>query len=119
MPQQPQIEHGIGSGVLISPDGYIVTNGHVVDGATEIKVTLHDRRVLSGKLIGVDKLTDLAVVKVNASDLPSIAWGDSSKLQPGANGTGFRQPLRLLPVLRHPRHRERGRSSESLFRRCT
>jgi len=93
MPQQPQIEHGIGSGVLISPDGYIVTNGHVVDGATEIKVTLHDRRVLSGKLIGVDKLTDLAVVKVNASDLPSIAWGDSSKLQPGQTVLAFGSPF--------------------------
>jgi serine protease Do len=93
MPQQPQIEHGIGSGVLISPDGYIVTNGHVVDGATEIKVTLHDRRVLSGKLIGVDKLTDLAVVKVNASELPSIAWGDSSKLQPGQTVLAFGSPF--------------------------
>lgn len=93
MPQQPQIEHGIGSGVLISPDGYIVTNGHVIDGATEIKVTLHDRRVLSGKLIGVDKLTDLAVVKVNASDLPSIAWGDSSKLQPGQTVLAFGSPF--------------------------
>ena len=93
MPQQPQIEHGIGSGVLISPDGYIVTNGHVVDGATEIKVTLHDRRVLSGKLVGVDKLTDLAVVKVNATGLPSIAWGDSSKLQPGQTVLAFGSPF--------------------------
>jgi serine protease Do len=93
MPQQPQIEHGIGSGVIISPDGYIVTNGHVVDGATEIKVTLHDRRVLSGKLVGTDKLTDLAVVKVNAGDLPSIAWGDSSKLQPGQTVLAFGSPF--------------------------
>lgn len=93
MPQQPQIEHGIGSGVIISPDGYIVTNGHVVDGATDIKVTLNDRRVLSGKLVGTDKLTDLAVVKVNASDLPSIAWGDSSKLQPGQTVLAFGSPF--------------------------
>ena len=93
MPQQPQIEHGIGSGVIISPDGYIVTNGHVVDGASEIKVTLNDRRVLSGKVIGVDKLTDLAVVKVNAGELPSIAWGDSSKLQPGQTVLAFGSPF--------------------------
>ena len=46
MPQRPQIEHGVGSGVIISPDGYIVTNNHVVDGATQIRVTLNDRRVL-------------------------------------------------------------------------
>ena len=49
-PQQPQIEHGIGSGVIISPDGYIATNAHVVDGATEVRVTLHDRRILKAVL---------------------------------------------------------------------
>jgi serine protease Do len=72
-PTQPQIQHGVGSGIIISPDGYIVTNNHVVDGATQIKVTLNDRRILSAKVVGVDKLTDLAVLKVNASDLPTIA----------------------------------------------
>ena len=77
------IQHGIGSGVIISPNGYIVTNNHVVDGATQIRVTLHDRRVLSAKVIGVDKLTDLAVIKVDARDLPAMSWGDSSKLEPG------------------------------------
>jgi serine protease Do len=93
MQRQPQIEHGIGSGVIISPDGYIVTNGHVVDGATQIKVTMHDRRVLTGKLVGVDKLNDLAVVKVDAKDLPSIAWGDSKKLQPGQTVLAFGSPF--------------------------
>jgi serine protease Do len=92
-PQQPQLEHGIGSGVIISPDGYIVTNNHVVDGATEVRVTLHDRRVLKAKVIGTDKLTDLAVVKVNATDLPSIAWGDSSKLEPGQTVLAFGSPF--------------------------
>jgi serine protease Do len=93
MPQQQQIEHGIGSGIIISPDGYIVTNNHVVDGATNIKVTLNDRRILNAKVIGVDKLTDLAVIKVNASDLPSIAWGDSTKLQPGQTVLAFGSPF--------------------------
>src|SRR5581483_4939438 len=69
-PQGPQIEHGLGSGVIISPDGYIVTNNHVVDGATDIRVTMTDKRILPAKLIGRDKLTDLAVIKVNATDLP-------------------------------------------------
>jgi serine protease Do len=92
-PQQPQIEHGLGSGVIISPDGYIVTNNHVVDGATDIRVTLHDRRILAAKLIGRDKLTDLAVIKVNASDLPSVPWGDSTKLQPGETVLAFGNPL--------------------------
>src|SRR5438477_9102230 len=92
-PQQPEIEHGLGSGVIISPDGYIVTNNHVVDGATDIRVTLHDRRILPAKLIGRDKLTDLAVVKVNASDLPSVPCRDSTKLQPGETVLAFDNPL--------------------------
>ena len=91
--QQPQIEHGVGSGIIISPDGYIVTNNHVVDGATDIKVTLNDRRVLNAKVIGVDKLTDLAVIKVNATNLPSITWGDSTKLQPGQTVLAFGSPF--------------------------
>src|ERR1700682_2668792 len=85
-PQQPQIEHGLGSGVIISPDGYIVTNNHVVDGAMDIRVTMGDKRILPAKLVGRDKLTDLAVIKVNASDLPSVPWGDSAKLRPGQTG---------------------------------
>ncbi len=93
MPQQPQIEHGVGSGIIISPDGYIVTNNHVVNGATSIKVTLNDRRILNAKVVGVDKLNDLAVVKVNASNLPSIAWGDSTKLQPGQTVLAFGSPF--------------------------
>ena len=91
--QQPQIEHGVGSGIIISPDGYIVTNNHVVDGATNIKVTLNDRRILSAKVVGVDKLNDLAVLKVNASNLHSIAWGDSTKLQPGQTVLAFGSPF--------------------------
>jgi len=90
---QRQIEHGVGSGIIISPDGYIVTNGHVVDGAVQMKVTLNDRRVLNAKLIGVDKLTDLAVIKVDATDLPCIAWGDSTKLQPGQTVLAFGSPF--------------------------
>jgi serine protease Do len=93
LPSQPQIEHGVGSGIIISPDGYIVTNDHVVDGATSIKVTLNDRRILSAKVVGVDKLTDLAVLKVNASDLPTIVWGDSTKLEPGQTVLAFGSPF--------------------------
>jgi serine protease Do len=93
MPQQQQIEHGIGSGIIISPDGYIVTNNHVIDNATEIRVTLNDRRVMKAKLIGADKLTDLAVIKVNATGLPSIAWGDSNKLHPGQTVLAFGSPF--------------------------
>ncbi|NYF53131.1 Do family serine endopeptidase [Tunturiibacter gelidoferens] len=92
-PQQPQLEHGIGSGIIISPDGYIVTNNHVIDGAVEMRVTLHDRRVLKAKLVGRDPLTDIAVIKVEAHDLPSIAWGDSTKLKPGQTVLAFGSPF--------------------------
>lgn len=96
VPSQPQFEHGVGSGVIISPDGYIVTNNHVVDGATNIKVTLNDRRILSAKVIGTDKLTDLAVIKVAATGLPSIAWGDSAVLRPGQTVLAFGSPFGSL-----------------------
>jgi serine protease Do len=92
---EPQIEHGIGSGVLISPDGYIVTNNHVVDGAVEMRVTMSDRRVLSAKLIGVDPLTDLAVIKVNGTNLPNVPWGDSKALHPGQTVLAFGNPFGL------------------------
>ena len=94
-PQRPQIEHGLGSGVIISPDGYIVTNNHVVDGAVDINVTLSDRRILRGKLVGADPLTDLAVIKVNATDLPSVPWGQSSNLHPGQTVLAFGNPFGL------------------------
>jgi serine protease Do len=92
-PQAPQIEHGIGSGVIISPDGYIVTNNHVIDGAMQIRVTLNDRRVLPAKLVGADKLTDLAVIKVDANNLPTIGWGDSTELKPGQTVLAFGSPF--------------------------
>ncbi len=95
-PAQPEFEHGIGSGVIISPDGYILTNNHVIEGARDIKVTLHDRRVLNGHVVGTDKLTDLAVVKVNAADLPAIAWGDSNQLQQGQTVLAFGSPFGSL-----------------------
>jgi serine protease Do len=88
-----QIQHGIGSGIIISPDGYIVTNQHVVDGATQIRVTLDDRRVFTGKLIGEDKLNDLAVIKINADHLAAIPWGDSARLHPGQTVLAFGSPF--------------------------
>jgi serine protease Do len=92
MMPRPKVEHGLGSGVIISPDGYIVTNNHVVDGATDILVTMSNRDVLSAKLIGTDPLTDLAVIKVNGKNLPSVPWGDSSKLRPGQTVLAFGNP---------------------------
>jgi serine protease Do len=90
--RQPQIEHGMGSGVVISPDGYIVTNNHVVEGAVDIRVTTSNRRVLKAKLVGTDPLTDLAVIKVNATDLASAPWGDSKGVRPGQTVLAFGNP---------------------------
>jgi serine protease Do len=92
MQTQPRIEHGLGSGVVISPDGYIVTNNHVVEGATDIRVTTSNRRVLKAKLIGTDPLTDLAVIKVDATDLASAPWGDSREVRPGQTVLAFGNP---------------------------
>lgn len=89
MPEFPNSSHpnpqpqGAGSGVLISGDGYILTNNHVVDKADRITVTLPDNREFSGRVIGTDPQTDLAVIKIDGQNLPFLAWGDSSKLQVG------------------------------------
>jgi serine protease Do len=93
MRPRPQIEHGLGSGVIISPDGYIVTNNHVIDGAVDIRVTMTDRRILSAKLIGADPLTDLAVIKIEGTNLPSAPLGDSTQLHPGQTVLAFGNPL--------------------------
>ncbi len=74
----------LGSGVIVSSDGYIITNFHVVEKADEIKVTLYDKEDYSGKIIGSDPKTDIAVIKISAKeDLPAIKWGDSDSLQVG------------------------------------
>jgi serine protease Do len=90
--RQPQIEHGMGSGVVISPDGYIVTNNHVVDGAVDVRVTTSNRRVMKAKVVGTDPLTDLAVLKVDAKDLTSAPWGDSTQVRPGQSVLAFGNP---------------------------
>ena len=74
---------GAGSGVIVSADGYVLTNNHVVEGAREITVTLPDKREYPGTVVGLDPQTDLAVIKVGATDLPFVQWGDSSQLQVG------------------------------------
>jgi serine protease Do len=74
---------GAGSGVIVSADGYVLTNNHVVEGAKEITVTLPDKREYPGTVVGLDPQTDLAVIKVEATDLPFVQWGDSSQLQVG------------------------------------
>ncbi len=83
--QQPQTQErrSGGSGVILSQDGYIVTNNHVVNGATSLKVKLYDGRVFDAKTIGVDPTTDIALIKIEASKLPTIPFGSSDELRLG------------------------------------
>lgn len=76
-------KQAMGSGVIISADGYIVTNNHVVEGADELTVTLYDNREFSARIIGNDPSTDLALIKVNGNNLPTLPIGDSDKLKVG------------------------------------
>jgi serine protease Do len=78
-----QREQGLGSGVIVSPDGYILTNNHVIEGANEIKVYTSDKRELRARVIGADPKTDIAVVKVEAKRLPTLPFADSSQAQVG------------------------------------
>jgi serine protease Do/serine protease DegQ len=76
-------EEGLGSGVIVSPNGYILTNNHVVEGADELKVALADDREFKGKIVGTDPKTDVAVVKIDADNLPTITLADSDRLRVG------------------------------------
>lgn len=84
-PQQPreQREHSLGSGVIVNPDGYILTNNHVVEGASDVQVTLSDKRQLKAKIVGTDPRTDIAVLKIPASNLSTVTLGDSAKAKVG------------------------------------
>lgn len=76
-------EKSLGSGVIVSPEGYILTNNHVVDGATEVTVTLHDKRELKARVVGTDPRTDVALLKIDGSNFPVLTLADSSKVEAG------------------------------------
>jgi serine protease Do len=82
-PQEEERPRGVGSGFILTPDGFVMTNAHVVEGASEVMVTLTDKREFKAKLIGADKRTDVAVVKIEATGLPAVKIGDISKLRVG------------------------------------
>ncbi len=88
-------EHSLGSGVIVSPNGYVVTNNHVVAHATDIVVMLQDRRTFKGRVIGADPQTDVAVVKVNATGLPAATFSESPPPQPGETVMAFGNPFGL------------------------
>lgn len=88
-------EQSLGSGVIVSGDGYIITNNHVVEQADEIRVTLLDKRAFDARIIGADPKSDVAIVKIGAKDLQAIRWGDSDKLQVGEFVLAIGNPYRL------------------------
>jgi serine protease Do len=85
----------LGSGVIVDPDGYILTANHVIQGADEIKVTLADKREFQGKIIGADSMTDIGVIKIDAKDLPAIQLGDSGKMRVGETVLAIGSPYGL------------------------
>jgi serine protease Do len=80
---RPHAEKALGSGVIVSPQGYILTNNHVVDGATTVTVTLHDKREFKARVIGTDPRTDIAVLKIDGTNFPVLTLADSSKVEVG------------------------------------
>jgi S1-C subfamily serine protease len=90
-----RLEKGTGSGFILSADGKILTNAHVVAGAERVKVTLKGGKVLDGKVVGIDRVTDVAVVKVEAQNLPSVQLGESERLMPGEWAIAIGNPLGL------------------------
>jgi len=86
-------EHSLGSGVIVSPEGYVLTNNHVVEGAADIKVTLSDKRELKAEIVGTDPKTDVAVLKLQGSNFPAITLGDSSKVQVGDYALAIGDPF--------------------------
>ena len=98
-PQQPQIREGAGSGVIISSDGYIVTNNHVIDNSKEIEVVLNDKRSYTAKVVGADPNTDIALLKIEEKNLPFVIFGDSDALKVGEWVLAVGNPFNLTSTV--------------------
>jgi serine protease Do len=99
MPQREEREFGQGSGVIVSADGYIMTNNHVVEEAKELTVQLPDKRRLKAKIVGTDPRTDLALIKIDVTGLPTLPWGTSSKLRVGEMVLAIGSPFGLTQTV--------------------
>lgn len=92
-------EQSLGSGVIVSQDGYLLTNNHVVEGAEDIQITLSDKREFDAEIIGIDSRTDLAVLKIDADNLPAITFGDSAKVRVGDFAIAIGSPFGLTQTV--------------------
>ena len=97
--QEPQIARGFGSGVILSDDGYIVTNNHVIEGAQKIRVVLNDKREFDAELVGTDPTTDVALLKIDANELPYLTYGDSNALRLGEWVLAVGNPFNLTSTV--------------------
>lgn len=97
--QNPQVVQGAGSGVILSEDGYIVTNNHVIDRTSTINVTLNNKKTYQAELIGTDPSTDLALLKINANGLPSVSFGNSNELNVGQWVLAVGNPFNLTSTV--------------------
>jgi serine protease Do len=93
--QEEEVQRGVGSGFIVSDDGYVLTNAHVVEGADEVTVTLTDRREFKAKVLGSDKRSDVALLKLSATNLPYLRTGDSSKIRVGEWVIAIGSPFNL------------------------
>jgi serine protease Do len=121
---QAQKEYSLGSGVIVNDQGYILTNNHVVAGASDVQVFTLDRKKFKGKVIGTDPRTDIAVVKIEASSLPTLTLGDSSQLQVGIlclplaiRLESVKQRLQVSSAQPNVRSAEQSSSTKISFRR--
>jgi S1-C subfamily serine protease len=92
---QERLERGTGSGFILGSDGHLLTNAHVVEGAQTVKVTLKDGKVYEGRVLGIDSITDVAVIKIEAQNLPTVTLGRSETLVPGEWAIAIGNPLGL------------------------
>lgn len=114
VPPAREIQRGVGSGFILSKEGEILTNAHVVEGANTVKVTLKDGRTFTGKVIGSDRVTDVAVIKIEASDLPTVPLGNSDVLKPGEWAIAIGNPLGLDNTVTTGIVSATGRSSDNV-----
>jgi serine protease Do len=96
---EPQVQLSSGSGVIISPDGYIITNNHVVEGADKLTITLNNNKNYTAKVIGRDPNTDIAVIKIDAGNLPAISWGNSEEVKVGQWVIAVGNPMDLTSTV--------------------
>jgi len=97
--EAPREQRGSGSGIIISEDGYIITNNHVIENATQVQVELTDRRTFDAQIIGTDPLTDMAVIKINANNLPAAYLGNSENVKVGQWVMAIGNPLQLTSTV--------------------